>query len=275
MSDSKYLVSNVSNYLSDYEYSNAIDYVFKYIELIHQYLNYSKEYMYVQDLTLNKYIIIKGLELLNNIFNLLLLYTKNLDLTVYNTQKAYCYYVEFIGQIGDENNSFLKLSTKDALVFIYRKIIYNINQEMRANFKVDETRRNMLYMIKDTTTLYNTLLFKTIETYETPFQKNDDETLHFIIKSNTALINKYIKTDVDIKIFTYIHLLTDTLFTFTIDKHKIYLILESFVKKYKKMKHMSDKELFEIIKKNTLMLKHEGFQNDISISKLTNRFFQV
>ena len=62
------------------------------------------------------------------------MYTKNLDLTVYHCKKAYLFYVEFIGQIGDDNNSYLQLNSKDATLFVYKKTIFEINNEYRKQF---------------------------------------------------------------------------------------------------------------------------------------------
>ena len=47
---------------------------------------------------------------------------KNLSLTLYHCKKSFLYYVEFISQIGDEGNSYLQLNTKDAILFIYKKV---------------------------------------------------------------------------------------------------------------------------------------------------------
>lgn len=251
MNNSKFYVIDTENYLSDYEYNNSIDYIFKYIELVHQYLSYSKENMYVQDLKQNKYIIIKGLELINTTFNLLLLYTKNIQLSFYNSQKAYCYYVEFIGQIGDENISFLNLNTKDAILFIHRKIIYNINNDVRKSFKITDEDSNMLMKVKHYCTIYNNLIYKTMDKCEISFQKNGDEKLYHIIKMNTSLINKNIKKDCELIILEKCEFLLDNVFLYNIDIDNIYSILDTFVKKYKKIKsNKTDCELFNIIKKN-------------------------
>jgi hypothetical protein len=272
MTESKYSISNADNYLSDYEYSNAIDYVFKYIELIHQYLNYSKENMFVQELKMNKYIIIKGLELLNTTFNMLLLYTKNLDLAFYNAQKAYCYYVEFIGQIGDENNSFLKLNTKDAILFIHRKVIYNINQDMRKKFSISITDSNMMMKVKNYSTIYNNLIYVIIDKCESPFQKNNDTTLHYIIKKNTSIINKHINNDEDLNILECCEYLINELLIQDIEIIKIYAILEAYVKKHKKLQSKQDpSEIYENIKKNISTI---NFNGESIISKTINRIFK-
>ena len=60
-------------------------------------------------------------------------YTKNLDLTFYHTQKAYFFYIEFIEQIYDDNVTFLRLSSRDALMFVYKKTIFDINNDHKKS----------------------------------------------------------------------------------------------------------------------------------------------
>ena len=272
MSEHQNYSINKENYLQDYEYECSIDYIFKYIELIHQYLNYCKENMFIQDLKLNKYIIIKGLELLNTTFNILLLYTKNLDLTFYNAQKAYCYYVEFIGQIGDENNSFLKLNTKDAILFIHRKVLYNIDNNVRKEFKISDEHSKMLMKVKNYSTIYNNLIFKTIDKCELPFQKNDDTVLKTIIKMNTTLINKYINNDDHLFLIEKCDYLLTYILDFDVDVFKIYSILETFIKKYKKLLNtQTSTTINEIVEKN---ISNIDFREHSTI-KLINKLFSV
>ena len=72
---------------------------------------------------------IKGIILINNIFNISLLYLDSL-VDIYNLcEKGYIYFIEFINQINitnsSENNSF-ELTLKDAIIFSYKKTIFNI-----------------------------------------------------------------------------------------------------------------------------------------------------
>lgn len=71
----------------------------------------------------------QGMKCLNHIFILLLYYTNNLPFTYYHCEKGIYYFTEFISQIENEN-SFLKLSSIDAIIFVYKKTIYNINKKM-------------------------------------------------------------------------------------------------------------------------------------------------
>ena len=71
----------------------------------------------------------QGMKCLNHIFILLFHYTNNLPFTYYHCEKGIYYFTEFISQIENEN-SFLKLSSIDAIIFVYKKTIYNINKKM-------------------------------------------------------------------------------------------------------------------------------------------------
>ena len=57
------------------------------------------------------------------------MYTNNLDFTYYHCEKGIYYFTEFISQIENEN-SFLKLNTSDAILFVYKKTIYHLNKKL-------------------------------------------------------------------------------------------------------------------------------------------------
>ena len=85
------------------------------------------------------------------LFNMLLLYTKNIDLTISHCNKALYYYIEFIGQIADDSHSYLQLNSKDATLFIYKKTIFELNSEHRKNYtlsKEDKIFDNRLFKKK-------------------------------------------------------------------------------------------------------------------------------
>ena len=92
----------------------------------------------------NDFILLRGIDVINNVYRELLLYTKNIELSVYYTQKGYFYYVEFIDQIGDESNSFLKLNSKDAMLFVLKKTVYEINNDMKKNVSLSESDNKVL-----------------------------------------------------------------------------------------------------------------------------------
>jgi hypothetical protein len=75
-----------------------------------------------------------GYKSLLYIYRVLLLYTRNLDLAYYHTQKSIYYYMEFIDQILLEPNAFLKLTPYDAVLFVYKKTIFQLNQQHKSLF---------------------------------------------------------------------------------------------------------------------------------------------
>ena len=72
-------------------------------------------------------------ETITNVFSIILYYTKNIDLTYFQCQKSFYYYVEFIGQISEEQHSFLQLNSKDAITYVYKKTVFDINHEYKKN----------------------------------------------------------------------------------------------------------------------------------------------
>ena len=76
-----------------------------------------------------KHIITYGIECITHIYKLLLLHTKNISLTEHHCEKNVLFYVEFISQIGDDNHTFLQLTSKDAVLFLYKKSLFELNED--------------------------------------------------------------------------------------------------------------------------------------------------
>jgi hypothetical protein len=150
-------LSNIDNYKAQLT-NNSSEIFVKYLDLIYEYLTQCVESIYIRNEGYYKYIIIQGINTISHVFKILLLYTNNLELTYYHCQKSFYYYVEFIGQIGDENHSFLQLNSKDASLFVYKKTIFNINNEYRKEFAsmidVNVETNNIGYLIR----IYNKMI---------------------------------------------------------------------------------------------------------------------
>lgn len=106
------------------------EFISKYYILINQYVGFFIESIY-DNININTdkryryYIILKGLELLTNIMIITIINTNNIDMAFYYCNKAYYYYIEFISQIDNDNNH-LELNIKDAIIFVYKKTIFEI-----------------------------------------------------------------------------------------------------------------------------------------------------
>ena len=163
-------LQNVENYKKDVytninnnnsimaENHNEMDTYMKYVNVINQYLLFGIETIKNKNSEYLKYILIKGLFTISHVFKMLLLLTRNLDLTYYHCQKSYSYYIEFIGQIGDDAITYLQLNSKDAALFVYKKTIFDINQEYKKNYyetKAEEKKNKIISIFIDT---YNKLI---------------------------------------------------------------------------------------------------------------------
>ena len=136
-------ISDIENYYPTFDLKTT-GVVSKSITLLlSEFLNYiTKQIKNVKNSNYNLFIIQRGFETIIHCYKFLLLYTKNVDLALYHTKKAYIYYVEFIGQIGYNNHSFLKLNSTDATLFVYKKTIFEINNEYRKNYIESENENS-------------------------------------------------------------------------------------------------------------------------------------
>ena len=166
------LLHNSENYKKKMNEPN-MDVILQYINLIDQYLLQCKENIYIQNDAYYKYVLIKGINTMSHVFNIIYLYTKNLELTYYHCQKSMCYYIEFIGQIGDDNHSFLQLNSKDASLFVYKKTIFDINNEYRKEFNLNSSDNEKISIINLNIQIYNTLLTILINNFNFADEEND------------------------------------------------------------------------------------------------------
>tara|TARA_Y100000816_G_C26054760_1_gene553369 strand:- start:94 stop:942 length:849 start_codon:yes stop_codon:yes gene_type:complete len=155
--DKKYEIQNSSNYFSECNH-NLNDILKEFINIFKEYIHYFSCYIKKNDNEkLN--IITKGFESISHIFIFLILYTKNLELAIYHTKKSYLYYYEFISQIGDENNSFLKLNCKDAILFIYKKTIFEINTNKKKEFIFNKKNKIICETLKKMSSIIKNIYF--------------------------------------------------------------------------------------------------------------------
>ena len=149
---------------------------------------------------------IKGIILINNIFNISLLYLDSL-VDIYNLcEKGYIYFIEFINQINitnsSENNSF-ELTLKDAIIFSYKKTIFNI--ETTINTDISEFNNFKHNIINEIIIIINNLSF--ILNKNTYKHFNSDTNINEFINSSTLSLSKFIKKifnslDINTKIST-------------------------------------------------------------------------
>lgn len=106
-----------------------------------------------------KFTLIRGLETICHVYKLVLLHTNNISAAIYHSQRSICLYVEFILQIMENSQTFLKLTTKDAVLYVYRETIFrlkknlltqeNIDVPENEKYKLREKLNKILYDVAD------------------------------------------------------------------------------------------------------------------------------
>lgn len=102
-----------------------------YINILNEYLLLLIKKIKMKNMQFYYFIFNRGLQTITHVFMLLLIHTKNIILVSNECNKALFYYLEFIEQISDEEHNFIHLSSLEATLFVYKKTIYEINNEHR------------------------------------------------------------------------------------------------------------------------------------------------
>ena len=230
-----YSLNNVENYKSTLNYSiNEI--LNKHNLLIVEYLKFIAEKVHLKNVQSNKFIIIRGLETVSHVFNNILYYSKNIDLAFYHGQKAFYFYVEFIEQISDEQHTFLQLNSRDASMFVYKKTIFDINNEYRKNMLLNTSHKNYTEHF-DILHIYNNIIKSIISflTHKCRFLNNKIIEMNNILNNLKSIFDKicnlkFSKNAYNI-ILTFIEQLNKD-----ITSEKYIEIIELFLKKFNKSK---------------------------------------
>ena len=140
------------------------DFLSKYYILINQYIALYIEYIYdsitvSSDKKYRYFILLKGLEMLTNIIQITIMYTNNVDFAFYYCNKGYYYYLEFISQIETDNNH-LELNIKDAILFVYKKTIFEIKEPITTinNLNINLENLKKIENIRLTINIINTYI---------------------------------------------------------------------------------------------------------------------
>ena len=161
--DNNYSLYNIENYKKELT-SDLGEITNKYSELLIEYFRFILENIKTKNDCFTKFIIIRGLDTITNVFLNILLYTKNIDITYFHCQKSFYFYVEFVGQISEDEKMFLQLTSRDATIYVYKKTIFDINNDFKK--KNDESslefKKNMS-IINSYVSLYKSYIHKIVD----------------------------------------------------------------------------------------------------------------
>ena len=194
--ETNYSLNNPDNYKKSLDCSVGVV-ASKYAEILMEYYKSIYSSIHLKNPTYSKYIIIRGLDTLTNVFLSVLSYTKNVELTCFHCQKAFYFYVEFIEQISDDEKTFLQLTSRDATTYVYKKTIFEINQELK---KPNDGEHNEKYKkIGHFVSIFQTYLLKIINTNKLTQDKCDEliEQMKTICDKLISLTSKVVLADLE------------------------------------------------------------------------------
>ena len=142
--DIAHSLHNIDNFKKNIE-ASINEVIYTYYHLVVEYFKFITENIKIRNKPLTQFIITRGLDTITHVFLNLLYFTKNIDLTYFHSQKSFYFYVEFVGQISEEEKMFLQLSSRDAATYVYKKTIFEINNECKKNIVAmsEETKHKL------------------------------------------------------------------------------------------------------------------------------------
>ena len=175
-------LNNLENYKDNIEYT-VCDVNTKYINIIVEYLT-----TIINNDNYSTFIIIRGIETITHTFKYILYYTNNLDLTFYHSKKALYLYIEFINQITTDRNVFLQLNSRDALMYVYKKTIFELDRVYCKDMR-DSDKKNTenIKKINDFIELSTSIIFYILNNKET--LNINTEIIGVIRKISDSIIN--------------------------------------------------------------------------------------
>jgi hypothetical protein len=228
--NSHFILYNTSNYKAviNNSVSEILD---KFLEVIIEYMRFISEKISMKNKSYYSFIFERGVETLIHVFSVILYYTKNLELTFYHTQKAYYFYIEFIEQISDDNVTFLQLSSRDAILFVYKKTIFDINNEYRKNIQESTTEeKNILATVDTYIHIYKSIVLFIINHIDFKYENRNEyiNTSCNSIELISIILNKNKIKPTHIEcLYLFITLLDDK----KIEIHDFFRLLDEFIKK--------------------------------------------
>lgn len=140
-----------------------------------------------------KYISVRGIDTLTIIFQLLFLYTLNIEVAYYHTDKSMYLYIEFISQLDVDDNHFLQLTSRDAVNYIYKKTLFTINQNYKKDKivqKCEKTKKKM-DTIDNAINIIKTITINIINNELMPdTNEKCEKFFKFLLEKINLLINK-------------------------------------------------------------------------------------
>ena len=199
----KHILNSIENYKSELMENESILFL-KFVAMIHEMIILCNDRITTENEEYIKHILITGIKNTTYIYKIILLYTKNLELALYHTQKSILYYVEFISQVGEDSQNLLKLTTKDATLFIYKKTVFDINDEYKQSYQETNQTKTIMKQLELYIDIYNNIVIHSISFFDlkqytlTQLQKNILTKVYKIVEALIHLHEIHYETSTNI-----------------------------------------------------------------------------
>lgn len=265
-----FILYNTVNYKACIE--NSISEILnKYVEVLIEYMRFISEKIMMKNKSYYRFIFERGVETISHVFSVIFYYTKNLELTFYHSQKAYYFYIEFIEQISDDNVTFLQLSSRDATLFVYKKTIFDLNNEYKKNIQEPSTEDKKIMMLLDSHTyIYKNIIKFIIYHNDFKYETKMDyinkccDSIEFISVTLNISSNK-IKGNYMNCLYLFVTLLADK----KIDILDFFRVVDEFIKKIISKKKFDEK----VIKNKIYDSEINNFINNNELNMIVEWIF--
>ena len=162
--------------------------IVEYFEFVHK----DEKKIIMPNVGMFKFTIVRGLETFAHVFKLVLLYTNNVPAAIYHSQRSMCLYIEFILQIIENNQTFLKLTSKDAVLYVYKETIFRLKKDQHKSLAIKEnidSAQNEKYHMREN---INKILYTAVDYVQNKITKPEISTtdINMIVKLTKVNVNK-------------------------------------------------------------------------------------
>jgi len=172
-------LKNHDNFKQNLDISNIS--IFKtYADLINLYLINFYNNIITENTHYKEFIMIRGIDTIANIFRIVLYYTKDINFVYFYCKQSYFLYVQYIYQL---NNSAIINYSKNAVEYVYKKSIFNIDNNFKQNIhSVSLQDKQNFNIINNHITSLNIILSKII-------YNNINDDVNIIFKQTVTYFN--------------------------------------------------------------------------------------
>jgi hypothetical protein len=267
---SHFTLYNTSNYKACIEKS-VLEILNKFIEVIVEYMRIILEKKTIKYEIYNDFIFERGFDTLKHVFLIIFYYTKNLELTFYHTQKAYYFYIEFIEQITEDHVTFLRLGSRDATIFVYKRTIFDLNNEFKKDMEEPNlAEKNILETINIFIPIYKDIVLYVMK-YNEPNNDNKKKYIN-IFYNSIKNINEFLyKNKTNNNQIECLHIFITLLHNKKIEINEYFKLLDNFIKNLINKKKNNE----SMIKTKLYDPETNIFINNDELNKIIDYIFDI